>query len=176
MAVPYVPTTHVDGVAGGFDAADANHLELGVRDAQLAPAVRVFHNAAQAIANATDVALAFNSERIDQFAGSASTMHDTVTNNSRLTAQHAGVFLIGASGEWSANPGNTRVGLRLNGATIIDRVQHVVADMRAWNIVTLYALAVNDYVEVIVQQNSGGSININSSANYSPEFWMTRVG
>src|SRR5215210_2153325 len=115
MAMPYVPTTHVDGVAGGFDAADANHLELGVRDAQLSPSVRVYHNATQAITTGTETALAFNTERWDQAFGSSAAHHDTATNNSRLTALYAGIYLVQAHVEWTLEAtGNRAAFFRIN--------------------------------------------------------------
>jgi hypothetical protein len=42
-------------------------------------------------------------------------------------------------------------------------------------VTALYDLAVNDYVELHVRQNSGISLNVAASSNYSPEFMMTRV-
>lgn len=145
------------------------------------PAVRAFHNANQSIASATFTALAFNSERIDQSAGGASTMHDLVTNNSRLTCRVAGVYLIGACLAFAGGAGTTgqRYGeLFLNATTIID------ADSRPnngtsnvfFNLSCIYPLIVGDFVECRVYQDSGGALNVITSANVSPEFWMVRVG
>ena len=43
-------------------------------------------------------------------------------------------------------------------------------------VTTIYQLTAGDYVEVRAYQNSGGALNVNSTANYSPEFWMVRLG
>jgi hypothetical protein len=137
------------------------------------PAARVYHDAAQSIANNTLVALAFNSERYDN-----DTMHDNATNNSRLTAKTAGKYHIVGNVEFEANASNTRaLIIRLNGATNISFLQVPPAAV-ATNLVisTTYSLSVGDYVELIAYQNSGGALNVNSSANYSPEFMMERVG
>jgi len=40
------------------------------------------------------------------------------------------------------------------------------------SISSIYKLAITDYVEVRVYQNSGGNLNINASGNRSPEFAM----
>ena len=107
IVIPYVKQTWTDGSGGGtpISAARLGVLEEGILDSSLAPAVRVFHNASQSITNSTLTALAFNSERFDQAGGVASTMHDTVTNNSRLTAIYAGVYMIGGTIRWASTPG-----------------------------------------------------------------------
>lgn len=173
--------TWVDGSGGGtsIDAADLNANDLGVFNAFYQPCVRVTHNAAQTITTATNTALAFNTERFDQAGNAADTMHDTVTNNSRLTCRYAGVYQITGNVEWVANATGERMTLiRLNGATQIGRsyIQASAAVGHAYSVSTLYALAVNDYVELVVFQNSGGNLNVTLSANYSPEFMMVRVG
>lgn len=173
VVIPYVPQTWTDGVSSCSAARNTVH-EDGLRDAHFMPAVRVFHNAAQAVTNATTTTLAFNSERIDQAGNAASTMHDNAINNSRLICRYAGVYVIGFSVEWNTNPTQSNLEIRLNGATIIWS-DVFVADSRVHTCSTVYPLAVNDYVEARVRQQSGGSANVNSSANYSPEFYMVRL-
>ncbi len=41
---------------------------------------------------------------------------------------------------------------------------------------TLWSMAVNDYVELVARQTSGGNLNVLSVAAESPEFGMVRVG
>src|SRR5262245_42130802 len=122
-AIPYVRNpTWADGLAGGtsIDAADLNKIENGIFEISYAPAVRVFHNANQSIATSTITALAFNSERFDQAGNAADTMHDTVTNNSRLTCRYAGIYAIYASIEWAGNAaGQRNLQFRVNGTTLI---------------------------------------------------------
>lgn len=136
---------------------------------------RVFHNANQSIANTTPAALAFNSERAD-----TDTIHDNVTNNSRLTCKTAGVYAVSANVEWTANAtGYRELFLLINGVT---RFADNVAPPVTTGVVTrqqaqgIYALAVNDYVEAWVNQSSGVALNIITAANYSPEFMMVRLG
>ena len=176
IVIPYVKQTWTDGSGGGtpVSAARLGVLEEGILDVAQGPAVRVFHNASQSITNSTLTALAFNSERFDQAGGVASTMHDTVTNNSRLTAVYAGVYMIGGTIRWSASPVNVELHIRIGGVTTIAS-HNVVADNRYETISTIYSMAVNDYAELMVLQISGGALNITSTANSSPEFWMVRV-
>lgn len=166
----------MDLAAGGTptSAARFNDQESGIFNVDYRAAARVFHSASQSITSGVATALAFNSERFDQENNAASTIHDTATNNSRLTCRTAGVYLISAVAEWAASPVNGTLRLRVGGATEIAR-QQVVGDYRVMCISSIYALNVNDYVEVVVSQASGGAVNINSTANYSPEFSMVLV-
>lgn len=182
MAIPYVKnTTWADGSGGAtpITAAKLNNVEQGVSDSQLMPAVRAFHNASQSIPNSTLTALAFNSERFDVASGASSTQHDTVTNNSRLTCRFAGKYLIVTNVRFAINASGVReVGIRLNGATMLaDEVQTSSGGgtTTILTVTTLYDLAVNDYVETVVNQTSGGALNVEVAANYSPEFMMVRV-
>lgn len=139
-----------------------------------APSARAYHNANQSITTATNTALAFNSERFD-----TDTIHDTVTNNSRLTCKTAGKYLIQASLEWAPNATGRRLSqLLLNNTNIIDRDDRrpVDAVYPVYNkLACIYDLAVNDYIEVQVLQDSGGALNVVFSGNYTPEFSMIRV-
>ena len=143
------------------------------------PAARVFHNAALSIANASLTALSFNSERQDTDA-----IHDTVTANSRLTCKTAGFYLIFGTVRWDVNSsGNRSIGIRLNGtasdpATTLANVQvnGIATNNSDMAVATGYQLAVNDYVELVVRQTSGGSLDVQSVGNHSPEFGMVRVG
>lgn len=172
---PYTKQTWTDGVSSA-SAARLTVIEEGVRAAHEQPAARVTHNATQSIVSGTETSLAFNTERFDQAFGSTSTQHDTAVNNTRLTARYAGVYLVGANVEWSASPSTCAFRLRLNGATYIAHSGTVGVDNRQQQLTTIYALAVNDYVEVRVTQSSGGAINVNATANFSPEFWFARIG
>ena len=181
MAIPYVKQTWVDNnVANPTSAARLTVIENGVFDAHYQPAVRVTHNAAQSATSGTPLVLAFNTERFDTASNAADTMHDTVTNNSRLTCRYAGKYQITANVEFAANAaGYRQLNLRLNGATAIALVNMLPisgAVVQVLNVTTLYDLAVNDYVEVTATQTSGGALNVDSSGNYTPEFMMVRVG
>jgi hypothetical protein len=180
MAVPFVKdTTFADGSGGGtpITAAKLNNIEQGVFDAHLMPAVRVYHNTSQSIADGTHVPLAFNSERFDTAGGAASTQHDTVTNNTRLTCRYAGKYMIGACVQFAASSAGVYriVQIRLNGSTVIGKCIAAASADAELTVPTLYDLAINDYVEATALQNTGSSMTIAANANSSPEFWMVRV-
>jgi hypothetical protein len=176
---PYVPFTYV-GSANEVTTTRLNASELGIRDAHFQPCVRVFHNANQSIATATDTALAFNSERFDQAGNAADTMHDNVTNNSRLTCRYAGVYQVTGMAGWAANAtGIRQLSIRHSvGPTKYSLVEDIPsASSGTYRVVTaLIALAVNEYVELVAFQSSGAGLNILASGNFSPEFMMVRVG
>ncbi len=176
--IPYIRATHSDGQS--WSAAKANLLEAGVNDVSYAPAVRVTHNAAQTATTGAELTVAFNTERFDQAGNAADTQHDNSTNNSRLTCRYAGVYWIQGQLEWASNvTGFRTIRLRLNGATEIAKEMESAAAAAvtlAQQVSCIYALAVNDYVELLAIQNSGGNLNVTQVSNSSPEFMMCRIG
>lgn len=134
---------------------------------------RVYHDAAQSIPNATWTSLAFNSERFD-----TDVIHDTVTNNSRLTCKTAGKYLIIGLAFFASNgTGARHCKLTHNAATIIAYTTSnanaatgvIVAFSCIWD------MAVNDYVEFAVYQDSGGALDVSSASALSPEFMMIKI-
>jgi hypothetical protein len=141
------------------------------------PSVKVYNNATQAITNDTLTPAAFNSESYD-----TDTMHDTSTNNTRITINTAGKYRISAIIEFPANAtGIRQILLKVNNTT------YIAADTRDASStipIHLYAsidhvFVATDYVEVIVYQNSGGNLNISASASterYKCEFMACLIG
>lgn len=133
---------------------------------------RVYNSANISVANATTVTVTFDSERYDTNA-----LHSTVSLTGRLTAPVAGKYLIHAQLAFGVMPtALCQIFLVLNGATTIGyEVQASVPSPNATrlNVMTVYALAATDYVEVKVHQDSGGTEEVLTLSNYSPEFSMT---
>jgi hypothetical protein len=135
------------------------------------PHARVFHNVNQAIVSATPTILFFNSERYD-----TDTIHDTAVNPGRLTCKTAGLYNIFAHIEWAANATGSRyLAVRQNGATIlgVTHVPNLGTTPVRQSLSTVTRLATNDYLEVIVAQDSGAGLDVVSAGSYSPEFGMT---
>jgi hypothetical protein len=173
-----LPDPHVfdESTRRNFERVAQNFpLECSADNFRQVPQARVYHNANQAIANNAMTALAFNSERWDLGTPNLD-MHDMAANNSRLTCRVPGLYLITGCAEYPANANGVR-GLEvfLNGATSI-AWEDVHADDGVsgtdLTITTTYRLAVGDYVELRAYQTSGGNLNVNAVANYSPEFQM----
>jgi hypothetical protein len=142
------------------------------------PACRVYHTANQAINNNALTALAFNSERFD-----TNTMHDTVTNNSRITFNTAGLYIVTGSFAFALDTDYTDITglIRMTGATTIaeeTRYATGVSAIPRLTISTLYKFAVSEYVELVAYQTntSANANNVTASLNYSPEFSAVWVG
>jgi hypothetical protein len=136
---------------------------------------RVYNSANISVANNAVQALTFDSERYD-----TASMHSTSVNTSRLTCTVAGWYAIGAHAIHDANATGVRgLYIRMNGATFIGPVEGpagaTAARGTAQTVVTVYQLAVGDYVEAWAFQNSGAALNVLALGNYSPEFWMHRL-
>lgn len=140
----------------------------------ITPTCRVTHNASQntsGTANAT-TAIAFNTERWD-----TDTLHDTVTNNTRITVVTAGVYVLNFSGLITSAQDGDVMRIRLNGSTSIAGQGFVTyapgGTTTTWNITmtAVYTLAATDYVEAIYVNSAGtGARAVTNTGNVSPEF------
>lgn len=154
------------------------HLAENAIDAHAAiPACRVYHSVNQSIASGVLTALAFNSERFD-----TDTIHDPVTNNSRLTCKTAGIYYVFGNISWATNltTGTRGLYIRANGTGYIAVVQGnpttEAGKNTIQNINCIVQLAVNEYLELMAFQSQGASVDVVASGNYSPEFGMVKVG
>jgi hypothetical protein len=135
---------------------------------------RVYNNADLSIPNSVLTALTFNTERWD-----TDTIHDTSTNPERLTCKTAGKYIISANIRWDGNATEYRaLNIYLNGVDQIGREVRINLSATALTqtVTTIYDLAVNDYLTVVVFQASGGALLVTASVKYSPEFMMQRIG
>ena len=138
---------------------------------------RVFHDANQVVGLDSDLILSFNSERWD-----TDGIHDTVTNNSRLTCQTAGKYVIAGHAHFEQGGVCVRkIKILLNGTTfLIDQAWDRDPDgLTRMNCMTVYELKVGDYVELEVRNGDyieAGGWRIMAFASKSPEFMMHRIG
>lgn len=135
---------------------------------------RVYNNANISIANNTATALTFNSERYD-----TDSMHNTSTNTSRIAINTAGKYNVIGQCTFNASATGARsLQLLVNGSIIIaekDEAGSAAIGARL-NLSTIWDFSVNDYIEMVVTQTSGGSLNILNITAYSPEFMASRIG
>jgi hypothetical protein len=125
---------------------------------------RVATGSGQSVTTATLTPVALSGESFD-----TDTMHDTVTNNSRLTAFTAGTYLTAGFVQWS-NPG--AVGTRWQTAVYKNGAQISVAESGtptaggypALFVAELVPLAVTDYLELVIYQDSGVSKTVFAAA------------
>lgn len=155
-------------------------LEAGVAAQTDRMACLVNHNVAQNVANATVVALAMNSETFDTHG-----MHDTSTNNSRITIPTggAGLWHVGYSCSWDPNTSGTSrdAWIRKNGAaspylgyTKLPGNYNYQSHAGSHVI----RLADSDYLELCVVQDSGSTRQIRgtNSVGQLLAFWAYRLG
>lgn len=139
-----------------------------------APSCRVYNSAALPVATGTFTQLTFNTDRHKNDSG----LHSTSSNQGRLVCVTAGCYVIDGGIEWAAvnTTGVRQVGIRLNGTTWL-KIEQIPAlnTVQQMSVTTQYKLAATDWVELVALQSSGGSLNVNASGNYSPEFGMTWV-
>src|SRR5215471_5910415 len=168
---------------GGSTAGDTNLYRNAVgvlksdgRIDSLIPQASATKSADQSIANGTWTLISWDTETFD-----TDTIHDTVTNNDRLTCKTAGLYMIGFNANWFANTTGIRaVQIQKNtealpGVGIAGKSDSAPSTgiTAPYNAVGFVQLAVNDYICITVYQNSGGALNFNAAG---ASFWMTRIG
>lgn len=124
------------------------------------PRVKAKRTTAQSLTNGVPTAVQFTSEDYD-----SATMHDNVTNNTRLVASVAGCWSVKTQAEF-AN-GATQLGLTIqkNGATVPggDLYGPAVGNVNRLHLAVDVELAATDYIEVQATQVSGGALNLNNA-------------
>lgn len=138
------------------------------------PQARVYNNANISLpTSGTFAVLTFNTERYDNGA-----LHSTSVNTSRLTAPITGLYSGGCSVTFASNlTGRREVVIQINGTTNIayDAIPAVNGAQTRLSVPFEWQMVAGDYLEVFAMQTSGGALNVETQANYSPEFWMHRV-
>lgn len=142
------------------------------------PKCRVYNDADISIAvSGTPQALAFNSERWD-----TDSMHDTITNNDRITTTTPGIYTFGAAVEFEVNATGFRQVYfeRFNSAgvsqgTYANDVRMAVTAATVSTDIVIGGVDIDmsagDYVKVFVNQTSGAALNVKARTKYSPEVW-----
>ena len=147
----------------------AGHKDLTTGVHGFNKSARVYPSANQSIPNAVFTALNFDSEDWD-----TDTIHDTVTNNDRLTCKTAGKYLASAVVRWDDIAGGARnASILFNGSAIFGNWVSLDPNNRASHAIALLLnMAVNDYVLVNVYQSSGAAMNILASET---KFGIARI-
>jgi hypothetical protein len=129
------------------------------------PAVKVFRKTSQQSVPSATVsadnftAVEFNGEFFD-----TADLHDEITQNSRLVAPVDGVYRVAASIHWQASANGTyrRLRLRKNGSTFraANFVDPDPVSPTFQSVSTLEELSAGEYMEAVVQQDSGDQLDI----------------
>ena len=133
------------------------------------PSVRVRNDAAITLSTGVSTALTFNTEVFDRWG-----MHSTASNTSRITSVVSGMYFVGGCARFAANAtGSRSILVRKNGSSNIafHREQALATGVAVVTISTFIDLDVGDYIELEATQDSGGNLDVDSTADYSPVFW-----
>jgi hypothetical protein len=134
------------------------------------PHGRAYNSANISLTTATLTILTLDSERVDVGGG-----HSTAVNTGRFTvpAGGGGFYHLTGCASFAGNAtGFRELRLVLNGATSIAMQRLTTVSAAASTVVQVsadYQLVAGDYVEMRAQQTSGGALNVEAAAAYSPE-------
>jgi len=136
----------------------------------------VYNSANISIPDSVETILTFDSERYD-----TDTMHSVVGNTGRITFTTAGKYHVTALATFAGNATGVRYICFYLSATGTKIGQTRWPNFGAAIGVAMlcaveYEFAAGDYVTVYAWQNSGGALNINTLANFSPVFMAHRIG
>jgi hypothetical protein len=161
-----------------IDSTNRPHLQGQNRFRYLNSMVQATLSVAQTIANSTFTLMAWTAESFD-----TDNLHDTSTNNSRLTAAFAGKYLICGVVSWDADADGVRVlqvEKNANGVANTDVIGLVDqtpagAIQTGQSISFPETLAAGDYVEMFVFHTAGNNLDVNATAQKS-SFGMIYLG
>lgn len=142
--------------------ASGNSTNLVVETAE------AYKSAVQAVTTATVTTVTWDLENWDN-----STLHDNVTNNSRMTAATTGLYFIAASLTWGgSNTGVRQIFIYKNGSFISQQtIDSLISDDSA--IYKVISLTAGDYIEIKGYHAHGSNLNIDVAGTL---FSMTKLG
>lgn len=172
------PTTRSTGntiSAANWNTDNVDNIKWLAGDSGGKPSCRVYNSANIAVTTGTTTALTFNSELWDNGG-----LHSTVSNTSRITVPSGGggIWMVGGHVQWEINATGVRnLGLRTNATGVYgwQTCLAIAGSNILLSVCTMLALVPTDYIELIVLQNSGGNLNVEAAAGFSPEFWAMWV-
>jgi hypothetical protein len=147
-------------------AARADHVHTAGRYL-----VRAYNAGTQSIPDAAVTVLSLDSDDFDPY-----DLHDTVTNNERITLTTDGVYLIGAGLIFETNVTGIRsLRIIINGGNqIISSTAPAGAAAGRMSVATLWNVVAGDYFEAHAFQNSGGPLlsqGYTSQPNAGAHLW-----
>lgn len=138
--------------------------------------VRCYRSTAQSINNGAWTAISFDTEQFDTY-----NLHDNSVNPTRITLPNAGRYLVtGQANFVSSVAGAIRgVSIRRNGVSYL--AAYYVAPIGGGNETAMPTSAIiettaaNDYIELCVYQDSGGTLNTATFGSQNPAIAIYRL-
>lgn len=139
-------------------------------------APRTSRSTNQNIANATDASIDFDGVNSDAWGSWASG-----ANSARLTCKVPGRYMAVGEVTFEANAtGFRRVWIEKDGTSTIGRVDQISigAGSAMWMNVTAqpFTMAKDDYIRLMVRQNSEGTLSVLNSSTFSPSLSLIYLG
>lgn len=159
-----------DGHVLTADSTTATGLKWAAAGSGSAVGCRLTKSATQALANGVETAITFNGESWDTNA-----FHDNATNNTRITipAGKAGKYAVYMECDFEALSGQPYSHLKKNGATVsFPEVREATGGgfSTKFTSYVLIDLAVADYIELFLHQNSGSSKNVGTKTSFGVDY------
>ena len=173
-SVPDAITYGQSGGAGSVNfASRIDHLHAMAANPLADIRCSAYNDSAQVISNTTETPIALNQTTFD-----TDSMHDDSTNNTRVIFTTAGTYVVTTHASFASNAtGYRKITLRLNGSTIVNQIR--VAGFSATDnfttMCTIWTFDADDYVEMVVYQNSGGNLNAETYAPYGSTVTAVKV-
>lgn len=142
------------------------------------PAVRIYRNSNYSAPNATLAGLPFTS--VDY--ANVPRMYNSSVDVYKVFIPQDGFYFAGANIQWTANNAGTRIlKIRKNGSAAIAQVQDAAVSGTtplSQHVSTVVKLSKGDYLDVLVYQDSGGSLAVtySSSDSFTPFFEVVMIG
>lgn len=165
--IPVLNAANTWGATQTFGTIIASGTVTGSNVKAVAITARAYITASQSISNNTVTSINYDAEVED-----TDTIHDNVTNNSRLICKTAGLYVISVGSGFASNATGVRqIYVVLNGTKTIARefVTALPSNNCFKSLAVVHRLALNDYIEVQVNQTSGGNLNYIASNNDTAE-------
>lgn len=173
MAIVPNPAAIHDPSTGGIAPASwGDELNAAVAFLVNPPSCRLKKTAVQSYATGAFTSVDWEAEDWDTDA-----IHDNAVNKSRMTCKTAGKYYVWASLDWAANVTGIRaVYFKVSGGAFVHTGLSVPASTGATDTDMFCAmevqLAVNDYVEVAGNQNSGAALNLLTTRTFAGMRWV----
>lgn len=137
---------------------------------------RVNNSANISIDSGVDTALTFNTEQYDTDA-----YHSTSSNTGRLTIPETSFYYMTASVQFAANATGYRfllIGLNATPIYIVhvSNPATTAGAVHVASVSTVLSLAAGDYLQLFVNQSSGGPLNVEAVTETSPVFTIMKLG
>jgi hypothetical protein len=164
IALPARPIINITGAgATATDDAANGRTNVAIAGSETV-AARAYRAAALSIANATITFIGLDAESFD-----TGTLHNNVTNNSRITVPSAGKYLATGTVYFAAGTADTpRVAyIYVNGSEVnaVETSPPHASVTHSMPVIAVLDLAANDYVELAAYQASGGSLALAVGSN-----------